>query len=53
VLSEKAGHPLPKGASAGVEEAARALVRRRGKDSLTEYAKVHFKTTSRLCLEDD
>ena len=53
VLSEKAGLPLPKGASAGVEEAARALVRRRGKDSLTEYAKVHFKTTSRLCLEDD
>ena len=52
-LSKKAGLPLPKGASAGVEEAARTLVRRRGKDALREYAKVHFKTTSRLCLEDD
>jgi ribonuclease HIII len=52
-LSDKAGLPLPKGASAGVEEAARELVRRRGKEALAEYAKVHFKTTSRLCLEDE
>jgi len=52
-LSARAGLPLPKGASAGVEEAARELVRRRGKEALAAYAKVHFKTTSRLCLDDD
>jgi ribonuclease HIII len=52
-LSKKAGLPLPKGASASVEEAARRLVREKGRDALKEFAKVHFKTTSRLCLEDD
>jgi len=52
-LSRAAGLPLPKGASASVEEAARQLVRKKGKDALEEFAKVHFKTTSRLCLEGD
>jgi ribonuclease HIII len=52
-LSKSAGMPLPKGASASVEEAARRLVQRKGKGSLKEFAKVHFKTTSRLCLDDD
>ncbi|HUV87656.1 MAG TPA: ribonuclease HIII [bacterium] len=52
-LSKKAGLPLPKGASASVEEAARRLVQKKGRDALREFAKVHFKTTSRLCLEGD
>jgi ribonuclease HIII len=52
-LSKSAGMPLPKGASASVEEAARRLVQKKGKGSLKEFAKVHFKTTSRLCLDDD
>jgi ribonuclease HIII len=52
-LSSRAGLPLPKGASAGVEEAARELVRRKGKAALAAFAKVHFKTTSRLGLDDD
>jgi ribonuclease HIII len=52
-LSKKAGLPLPKGASASVEEAARRLVQKKGRASLKEFVKVHFKTTSRLCLEDD
>lgn len=52
-LSRAAGLPLPKGASASVEEAARRLVQKKGKASLAEFAKVHFKTTSRLCLEGD
>ncbi len=52
-LSKSAGMPLPKGASASVEEAPRRLVQRKGKGSLKEFAKVHFKTTSRLCLDDD
>jgi ribonuclease HIII len=52
-LSKKAGLPLPKGASASVEEAARRLVQIKGRAALEKFAKVHFKTTSRLCLEDD
>ncbi len=52
-LSKKAGLPLPKGASASVEDAARRLVQKKGRASLEAFAKVHFKTTSRLCLEDD
>ncbi len=52
-LSKKAGLPLPKGASASVEEAARRLVREKGRAALGDFAKVHFKTTSRLCLEED
>ncbi len=52
-LSKKAGLPLPKGASASVEEAARRLARGKGREALKEFVKVHFKTTSRLCLEDD
>jgi ribonuclease HIII len=52
-LSERAGFPLPKGASASVEEAARKLARAKGRDVLNEFVKLHFKTTSRLCLDDD
>jgi len=47
-LSRQAGFPLPKGASASVEEAARRLIAEKGRAALPQFAKVHFKTTSRL-----
>jgi len=49
-LSARAGFPLPKGASASVEEAARRLAREKGADALGAFVKLHFKTTSRLGL---
>jgi ribonuclease HIII len=52
-LSEKAGFPLPKGASASVEEAARKLARTKGRTVLPDFVKMHFKTTSRLCLDEN
>lgn len=47
-LSAEAGVRLPKGASAQVESTARALVQQRGRGALTDIAKVHFKTTTKL-----
>lgn len=47
-LSTDAGMTLPKGASDMVEDAARRLVRSRGKDYLGRVAKLHFKTTLRV-----
>jgi ribonuclease HIII len=40
--------PLPKGASAEVVQAARAIVTRRGKEELRMVAKLHFKTTQQV-----
>ncbi len=45
---ERHGLPLPKGASAKVEDAARAFVAKHGAGRLGEVAKVHFKTTERV-----
>ncbi len=39
---------LPKGASAEVVQAARAIVTRRGKEELRMIAKLHFKTTQQV-----
>jgi len=39
---------LPKGASPQVEAVARALIAQRGRPALDQFAKTHFKTTSRL-----
>jgi ribonuclease HIII len=47
-LSIEAGLTLPKGASALVEAAAKRLVRDRGADALSTFAKVHFKTTAKI-----
>ena len=47
-LSGEAGVILPKGASALVEAAAKRLVRDRGADALSAFAKVHFKTTAKI-----
>ncbi len=44
-LSEKIGTSLPKGASPGVELAARMVVKKRGQDALRTIAKLHFRTT--------
>jgi ribonuclease HIII len=47
-LGKETGLRLPKGASAAVEAAARALVSSGGAGVLDEVAKVHFKTTQRV-----
>jgi len=46
-MGEELGMKLPKGASA-VEEAARQLVGRHGKDMLSRVAKLHFRTTNKV-----
>ena len=47
-LSRSAGVDLPKGAAAIVDRAGKALVRHRGPDALSKYAKRHFKNTNRV-----
>jgi ribonuclease HIII len=44
----ESGLALPKGAAPAVEAAARRLVERLGKDALGRFAKLHFKTTTRV-----
>ncbi len=46
-LSEKAGMELPKGASKKVDQTAARLMEKEGKDSIGQYAKVHFATTEK------
>ncbi|MBP5672634.1 MAG: ribonuclease HIII [Victivallales bacterium] len=46
ILGDKAGMPLPKGASAQVLAMARQLVQTLGADALPKFAKMHFKTAS-------
>ncbi len=45
-LSEKAGEPLLKGASAQVKQQAVRLVRKFGPEALNRFAKINFKTTA-------
>ena len=47
-LSEELGVVLPKGASARVVDAARALVEASGEDALARVAKLHFRTTAQV-----
>lgn len=47
-LGRDYGLDLPKGASALVEEAALAVIRSHGRDTLEKVAKVHFKITARV-----
>lgn len=47
-LGESLGKVLPKGASLAVEEAARELVDKHGKDVLHRISKTHFKTTTKV-----
>lgn len=47
-LEREAGFPLPKGAAAGVEEAARRVLQAEGREGLARLVKLHFRTTERL-----
>ena len=47
-LSRECGFDLPKGASSLVDEAAKKLVAKSGKDTLNRFVKLHFKNTLRL-----
>jgi ribonuclease HIII len=47
-LSEQCGFDLPKGASFLVDEAARKLLAKFGKEDLNKFVKLHFKNTLRL-----
>jgi ribonuclease HIII len=47
-LSQECGFDLPKGASFLVDEAARKLVTKFGKEALSRFAKLHFKNTLRV-----
>ena len=47
-LSERAQLPLPKGAGPPVDQAARTLVEKWGKEALGQFAKLHFKNTARI-----
>jgi ribonuclease HIII len=47
-LGRSVGVRLPKGASAQVDEMARALVKAKGRDYLGEIAKLHFRTTQKV-----
>lgn len=51
--SVKIGMPLPKGASAQVIAAGKAIVRRWGKAALTDIAKVSFRTTEQVLQGED
>jgi ribonuclease HIII len=46
--SERYGMTFPKGASAAVTEAARALVAKQGPEELRKVAKLHFRTTQEV-----
>lgn len=50
-LAAQWGLPLPKGASPAVELAAKALVKKHGRDGLAKVAKLHFKTTKAVLGE--
>lgn len=47
-LSKEFGILLPKGASAAVEEAARAFIEKHGANQLPKIAKMHFRTAFRV-----
>lgn len=46
-LSKQAGFTIPKGASKKVDQVAAQLIKQKGKEALTSYAKVHFKNTEK------
>ena len=45
LLGEKAGDELPKGASKAVVKHAADMINEVGLEEMSEYAKLHFKTT--------
>ena len=52
-LEKEYGHPLPRGASAAVETAARELVAAKGAAVLPKVAKMHFRTRYRVLGEPE
>lgn len=48
LLSQQVGVTLPKGASEKVIQVAKAIVNKKGKEILTEVAKLHFKTAQQV-----
>ncbi len=48
---EQDGFKLPKGASAQVKETAKILFQKYGKEELTNFVKLHFKTTTQIINE--
>ncbi len=50
-LAAQWGVPLPKGASPAVELAAKAVVKKHGREGLAKVAKLHFKTTKAVLGE--
>jgi ribonuclease HIII len=47
-LGKEFGMELPKGASTAVEEAAKELVAKHGREALAKVAKTHFRTTQKV-----
>jgi len=47
-LSEECGFELPRGASEQVDQSARKIVEKMGKDALNRFVKLHFKNTLRI-----
>ncbi|MGR3973167.1 MAG: ribonuclease HIII [Candidatus Rhabdochlamydia sp.] len=47
-LSEEAGFTLPKGAASIVIKAAKRIVEQKGSDALSQFCKLHFKTTQEV-----
>jgi ribonuclease HIII len=51
VLGKELGIKLPKGASTAVEEAAREVVKKHGREALAKITKTHFRTTQKVLSE--
>ncbi|HPO90982.1 MAG TPA: ribonuclease HIII [Victivallales bacterium] len=51
-LSEEAGFTIPRGAGDDVKKALKRLVNEKGKESLVNFAKLHFKTIKELLGEE-
>ena len=47
-LSKELGVTLPKGANPKVDEIAKSIVKKYGKEKLNEIAKLNFKNTDRI-----
>lgn len=52
-LSSEVGTALPKGANPSVELAARMVVKKHGRERLGRVAKLHFKTTKAVLVEEE
>jgi ribonuclease HIII len=51
-LSKSIGMELPRGAGSDVKQVAQTLVKLQGLDGLSKVAKLHFKTTQQVVVEE-